>query len=672
MNNQRLYAVLGFWVGVLVLMVALGCAPVEHHEPSDFDDIASNQMTFNGPATVNTPKGMHFSLPEGFQANQDGAFITILDPEREIDFYILEVDGNDCKAAARQIWEKSEPVARWRLEKSMSPPSHRGYDEIYIENYTIPKTKRFAQIIAYRKDKTIWTGLIRTTLPVLDKRCAQISYILSSVKVPAIKDVDLNDRTPVPIAVNLAAFDTFIEDVMQKTRTPGLSIAVVEGDRIVYTKGFGVRELGRDDPVTPDTLMMIGSVTKSLTTLLMATLVDDSVFSWTDPVVDIDPSFRLGDAGLTRELHMEHLACACAGLPRKDLPMVLDCHNKSSSDVFDELAVMTPSTRLKETFQYQNHMVAAAGYIAARALYPTGDAGIAYDRAMQTRIFGPMGMTSSTFDFEKVCQSPDKAMPHCMDANNQIFRLPLESEYAVRYVRPAGGVWSTARDMAAYILTELNDGISPDARRVVSAKNLRYRRQPQVATSAEAAYGLGWGVRTYKGVQVIGHGGGTMGFATLLNFLPEKKLGVVMIANGTGGHQAEYFIWKQLMKFWFKEKIHVDRRLAYQLAEAKKNREAFVANLSTPDKKWMSRYLGTYANDEIGDIAITEEDDGYTACLNTYRTRLMKYQREGENPSLVFMTPPLYGVSLQTNGASDDTFKIIRAQEEYLFSRISE
>ena len=558
------------------------------------------------------------------------------------------------------------------MEKSMSPPSHRGYDEIYIENYTIPNTKRFAQVSAYRKDKTIWTGLIRSTLPVLDKRRAQISYILGSVKVPAIKDVDLNDRTPVPIAVNLAALDTFIEDVMQKTRTPGLSIAVVEGDRIVYTKGFGVREVGRDDPVTPDTLMMIGSVTKSLTTLLMARLVDEHVFDWTDPVLGVDSTFRLGDADLTRELHMEHLACACAGLPRKDLPMVLDRHDKSPSDVFDELAVMTPSTRLKETFQYQNHMLAAAGYIAARALEPTGDAGIAYDRAMQTRVFEPMGMTSSTFDFERVRRSTDRAMPHCMDADNQIVQLPLESEHFVRYARPAGGVWSTARDMAAYIMTELNNGIAPDGRRVVSARNLRYRRQPQVQTSTKAAYGLGWGVSTYKGVQVIGHGGGTMGFASLLNFLPEKKLGVVMIANGTGGHQAEYFIWKQLMKFWFEETIPVDRLIAYQISEEKKNFDEFVANLSAPAKKWMSRYLGTYANDEIGEIAITEEDNGYIARLNSYRTKLMKYHREGENPSLVFMAPPLYGVLLETNGSSDNDFKIVRAQEEYPFAKIHE
>ncbi len=672
MNNSNSNHCVRFWVNLLWLLLALSCATMEHHEPENSTDMPSKKAAIHGPATVHTPKGMRFTLPKGFRAEQDGAFVKILDPDEAIDFYILELDGQDCKAAAGQIWKKSNPEEGWHLQKAMSPPSDQGYDEVYVENYTLPDTQRFAQVIVYRKGRTIWTGMFRATLSVLEKRGAQINHIFGSIKAPFIDEVNLNDRLPVPIAENVTAFETFIEDVIQKTRTPGLSIAVVEGDRIVYAKGFGVREVDRSDPVTSDTLMMIGSVTKSLTTLLMATLVDDKVFAWTDPVTAVHPSFRLGDADLTRELHMEHLACACTGLPRKDLPLALNHQHKSPSAVFNELAVMTPSTQFKETFQYQNHMLAAAGYIAAKTLDPKGEPGAVYDRAMQERLLNPMGMTASTFDFDRAGRSPDRASPHCMDRNDDTVKLPLASEHFVKYVRPAGGLWSTAKDMAAYVITELRDGVSPGGRRVVSAENLRYRRKPQVATGAKAAYGLGWEISTYKGVKVVGHGGGTTGFATLLNFLPEKKLGVVMIANGTGGHSAEYFIWRQLLKHWFNEEVRVEKFLAYHLAEGKKHRAEFKAHLTPPDKKWISRYLGTHANDEIGHLTITAEKSGYYARLNTYRTELMQYQRKGEHPALVMMAPPFYGERIYTNGSEDDSFTIIRAQEKYVFSKMNE
>ena len=622
-----------------------------------------------GPATIKITTGTTFDLPVGFSSEVDNTFVTIFDPDNEIDMYFLELQEIDSKESAKEIWEKSNPDNNWKLERSFSPPPGQGFDEVYIENYRILRTWQFSQVYVRRKGNCTYSFLIRSTDQVLDKRRAQIKKIINSLKVPSIKEENFKEVKTQSIEQHQEDFTRFIEEIITKFKVPGLAIAIVENGNSVFKKGFGVREMGKTDPVTPDTLMMIGSVTKSFTTLLMATLVDDNTFSWSDKVVSVDPDFRLGDAGLTQNLLIEQLACACLGLPRKDLPMVFAYSQKSPPDVFKELAIIKPTTELKETFQYQNHMLAAAGYISAKAIDPNFPVGNTFDRSMQTRIFNPIGMTSTTLDFNAAINSNNRATPHALDLDGNNMVIPIDRERFTTYVRPAGGIWSSVSDMAAYMITELNNGISPNGKKVGSKKNLLYRRKSQIPTGANSSYGLGWGISNYKGLQIVGHGGRTAGFATRFQFIPEKNVGAVIISNSRGGHIAHGLIWDKLMSYWFNDNTQINQKISYILEERQKSRSLFTSRLSIPDKEEIKPFIGTHYNDELGEIKIIKEENEYIASINSYKSKLMKYKKKGANPSFVLMTPPFVGIRLYFNGFFIKSFTIARAQEKYKFKK---
>lgn len=145
---------------------------------------------------------------------------------------------------------------------------------------------------------------------------------------------------------------------------PGASVAVVAGGAIVYAKGFGVRALGTSDPVTADTLFLLGSLTKSMTTMMQATLIDAGAFAWDTPVTTALPGFALGDAQRTSELVMWHMSCACSGMPRQDLETLFEYGSVSPEQRVASMRAMKPTARLGESHQYSNLMVTAGGYAA--------------------------------------------------------------------------------------------------------------------------------------------------------------------------------------------------------------------------------------------------------------------------------------------------------------------
>jgi CubicO group peptidase (beta-lactamase class C family) len=622
-----------------------------------------------GPGQVKTPGGATFAVPEGMLARQRGNQLLLQDPEGSVKVYVVELTGEDGAAAVKQAWAAVDPAFDARLERSSRPPGSERFDEVYVETYVRGERDQVAQAVARRKGQRTWVSLVRGTPPSLDRRAAQLRAFLNSLEAPGVSEADLSGRTPRPIAESRDQLLSFVRQALEATGTPGLSIAVVEGRKVVLAEGFGVRKLGRPEPVTADTLMMIGSVTKSLSTLLMATLVDAGKLNWTDLASRIYPGFKLGDAALASKLTVEQLVCACAGLPRKDLPLILEFSGKRAADVFSELALMRPSTGLRETFQYQNHMVAAGGYLAGHVAFPGAKMGQAYDRALRQRVLEPMGMTRSTLDLDAAARDPDHATPHSMDLRGKHRVVSLDHERFARYIRPSGGLWSTAREMANYVITELGRGLAPGGKRVVSEANLTHRWEPQVKISAHVHYGLGWVVARSKGLRLVTHGGGTMGFATKVSFLPDKGLGVVMIANGTGGHLAESMIWSRLMELWFGIDDKAAATLQYAVKKQKQEFAKLAQRTGEPAEAWIEPLLGEHDNPEIGKITINARAGGYVLDAGEYRTRLLRYDRPDGKRVLLFADPPLAGLELIPVTGGGGTLEMKRAQERYLFKR---
>jgi CubicO group peptidase (beta-lactamase class C family) len=274
--------------------------------------------------------------------------------------------------------------------------------------------------------------------------------------------VDLANARPRPFDDRMAAeLSGYIAGFLERARAPGAAVAIVQSGKIVYAKGFGVRELGKPDPVTPQTLMMIGSTGKSLTTLMMATLVDDGRIAWDTPAVKIYPGFVSSDAELTPRITLRDMVCDCTGVQRRDLEMYFAATRPTAEDVIRSLKTFAFAGDFGKTFGYVNQMVAAGGYIAAWAARgPSTDLYSNYVNQMQRRVFDPIGMASTTFSLEKVRSTPNHATPHGLKPTYEYAPIPLDLERPFESVAPAGGAWSNAEDMTRYVIAQLSQGIS--------------------------------------------------------------------------------------------------------------------------------------------------------------------------------------------------------------------
>src|SRR3712207_5963779 len=209
-----------------------------------------------------------------------------------------------------------------------------------------------------------------------------------------------------------AELEAYIPTLMEREQVPGAAVAVVQDGKVVYQHGFGVREQGKPDPVTPETLMMIGSTGKSMTTMMMASVVDDGKMTWDTPAVSILPSFALSDAQLTPQVTMRHLVCNCTGVERRDIEMYFPSAPHTAEGMVEALRSFSFTGTLGESYQYSNQMVATGGYLAARAADGgTGDLLADYQTQMQRRGVDPVGLGNKPLSLAQSPAHPQQPPP---------------------------------------------------------------------------------------------------------------------------------------------------------------------------------------------------------------------------------------------------------------------
>lgn len=449
-----------------------------------------------------------------------------------------------------------------------------------------------------------------------------------------------------PDEASLRELDAFIEDARVTLEVPGASVAVVRGGEIVHARGFGECALGGAEAVTPHTLFLIGSITKSLTTMMQAALVDAGTVRWDQRVTELLPGFAVGDAALTERLELWHTSCACTGMPQQDLETLMEFGAVSPEARLESMRGMRPTAAFGERYQYSNLMVAAGGFAAAHAYAPELSLGEAYAAALASAVLEPVGMTASTTDFAVVERSAH-ALPHGAAIDGTTRALPLAIEHMVRPIAPAGAVWSSAHDMARYALTELAVGVAPGGRRVVSARNVLERRRARVRTEDGSGYGLGVWLGTRYGVPILEPAGNSMGFRSQMLLLPEHGAGIVILTNttGVGGDFAEV-VQRRALETLFPE---LARRAEGELeARAAARREAIAQALAavevSPEPGWTQRLAGTYAHPALGEVTL-----GADGVLDAGEWR-SRYGRHPASGSVVLLDPPFAGGVLAVGG----------------------
>ncbi|RZV48155.1 MAG: class A beta-lactamase-related serine hydrolase, partial [Sphingomonadaceae bacterium] len=424
----------------------------------------------NAQAPATTPRGTEYVIPDDWTMTvENGTYVFTL-PEGDSSITLVEIEGaEDGPDAIAKGWAIVNPDFSLTAANETEIPGNQGWESGYVANYPYPPAeRRFAQAVALLKNGQ-WTAIFADiALATAERRGAQFGQFNAGLKPGDFEEVSLADNPTAELTPALIAEWTgFIEGAMADLKIPGAAVAIIKNGQIVHSAGLGVKSVETGEPVDTDTLFMVGSNTKGMTTLLIGTMVEDGLIAYDQPVTNYMADFKLGDAATTEKVLVKHLICACTGLPRKDLEWVLNQpEGTPASNTFDLLAATQPTTDFGELFQYNNTIAAAAGYVAGHVLYPDMEVGAAYDRAMQERVFAPLGMDNVTFRVSEAAAG-NYAAPHGLDAEMNAAAHTVDFNEAIYPVRPAGALWADIDSFAKYVANEMSGGVNTAGERVM-------------------------------------------------------------------------------------------------------------------------------------------------------------------------------------------------------------
>jgi CubicO group peptidase (beta-lactamase class C family) len=372
-----------------------------------------------------------------------------------------------------------------------------------------------------------------------------------------------------------------------------------------------------------------------MTTLLLATLVDERRLTWDTPVSSIDPDFKLGDDATTRQVLLRHLVCACTGLPRQDLEWLLEYGHATPASTMKLLGTMQPTTKFGETYQYSNLMAAAAGYVAGHVLFPGKERGAAYDEAMQTRVFGPLGMTDTTFDYAAAMKR-DHATGYGPDPDGKL-DVVVDVNRAAIAVRPAGEAWSSVHDVAKYVAMELARGKLPGGKTLVSEPTLLERRKAQLRIGEFTTYGMGLRVETEFGIPVVHHGGALSGYYSDMFWLPDQGVGGVILTNAWPGWLFNRPFLRRTLEVLFDGRPEADEDLASAIETYQADMSKERARLTIPpDPDAAAKLARHYVSPTLGDLAVTAHGPERTFDFGEWKSPIAS--RKNDDGSTSFVT----------------------------------
>jgi CubicO group peptidase (beta-lactamase class C family) len=333
--------------------------------------------------------------------------------------------------------------------------------------------------------------------------------------------------TETELTLEQQRLDRLVERLEQERETshiPGMAIAVVQDDEIILTHGFGVTDIEKQTPVTPETVFAIGSSTKAFTSTLIGMLVDEGKMDWDDPVTKYIPYFELNidSQDQNAEVTIRDMLCHRTGFTR--MGILIASGMVPREEVLQAATKAEPWTGFRKKFYYTNVMYLASGVAAGKA------ANKDWDTLVAERIFEPLGMSNSTTSIKEAQADTNLARGYIWDRDLEKYRgKPFRT---IDNIGPAGSINSNVIDMAQWIRFQLNRG-EYEGEHLLSEKQHRETWTSQIALGEKTGYGLGWFVREWNGQPLIEHGGNVDGFSAQVALLPESDLGFVLLTNAS-------------------------------------------------------------------------------------------------------------------------------------------
>ena len=640
-----------------------------------FTALAQDNLSATRDTPRTTAAGVTFTAPKDWSVAPRGNAVLLESPEGDSHMAIVDVEAAESAAAAVAAWAAYRGVSRFPVKVSARQAARNGWEERHLIQYETSANDRATVFAIASRVGAAWTVvIIDASDATFEKRGSQFRLVTNSLRPKGYTRETFAGKKAHPLdAKRLAILKTFVDHGMKLLDIPGVGLAFIDGGRIVWEGGLGVKELGKRDPIDKDTLFIAASNTKSLTTLLLAELVDEKKMRWDDRVVDVYPQFKLGDAGTTSQVLVKHLICACTGMPRQDYEWIFTWARSSPDSNMALLGTMQPTSGFGQLFQYSNLMASAAGFIGGRIVEPNMELGAAYDEAMRRKVFVPLGMKNTTFDFKPVLKG-NYARPHGRSVDSEMKVIAMDMNYAVVPARPAGGVWTSAHDLALYVQMELARGKLPNGKQLVSEENLLARRTPQVAVSEDVAYGMGLFNDTQWGTPVISHGGDLFGYHSNMYWLPEHNVGLVILTNGDGGQLLRGPLLRRTLEVLFDGKPEAEATVttaaATQKAQEKKERERL---LIPADASQVEKLAQRYNSAELGTVNVKKSGSDVVFDFGAWKSPVASRKNDDGTTSFVTIDPAISGLEFVVGERVGKRVLITRdAQHEYIFKDSSD
>lgn len=664
MSHSSVIRLLALW---LVLVVPIALHPVVA-QVSEAETLASDSPR-------ETAAGNTFLAPEGWTIEVRGRAVLLRPPEDGSAIALVDVEAEDGDAAVEAAWRESGLALNRPLKLAVDDTAVDGWEQMRSYSYEVSPNERRVVWASARLFEGTWTVMLSEfALADFDRRRGQVGLIGSSLLPKGRSRESFAGRTAhVLDEARLAQLVAFVQDTQRELQVPGVALGIVQNGDVVLAEGYGVREIAKPEPVDGDTLFMVASNTKAMTTLMLARLVDAGRVAWDTPVVEVMPGFALGDAQTTRQVQIQHLVCACTGLPRQDAEWILEFADKTPESTVAALAGMQPTTDFGDLFQYSNPLAAAGGFVGGHVLHPELPLGEAYDRAMQEHVFDPLGMRRTTFDFDEAMQG-NYATGHGQDFDARISLAIMDMNPSIVPVRPTGGAWSNVDDMLRYVQFELDRGVLPDGTRHVSEAALLERREPKVAMGKDTDYGMGLMVDSTWGVPVVHHGGSMIGFKSGMLWLPDHGVGMVLLTNSDeGGYMASRTMTRRLLEILFDGEPQAQAQMASQIDEMRAWREAERARVEVPaDPGEADKLAPAYRNDLLGGLTVTRDGERTVFDFGEWSSEVVSRRNDDGTLSFVLAEPGAIGWQFVVADEGDRRRLVTRsAQHEYVLEEVA-
>lgn len=420
----------------------------------------------------------------------------------------------------------------------------------------------------------------------------------------------------------LKNIDAELHKVLEATHAPGFAVGVVEGDKIIYAKGFGYRDYENKIPVDANTLFAIGSSSKAFTSAILGKLRADNKLSFNDSPLDYIPDLKFYNDEMNNNIIIKDLMRHSTGLPRHDLSWYyFPTHSKDS--LIKRVQYQEPFTGVRQQWYYNNFMFLAQGVLAEKIT------GQSWEDNIKEMFFKPLGMTRSNSTIAEMKAATNAAFGYELKKGDVISKMDY---YDIAGMSPAGSINSSVNDMSKWLMTWINKGKFND-KEIIPENYITEAISSQMVIDAAlpdeelpdmhfANYGYGWMLQSYRGHYRVEHGGNIDGFSASVALYPTDKLGIVVLTNQNGSAATGLVrntIADRLLggktTDWVKRYLEAKEKNKKTQEESDANPSSLKIDNTKPSHTKID-YTGIYSNPGYGSLEINVENDSLFTTLN--------------------------------------------------------